>query len=610
MSSLSRREFALLLSSAADAKLPGFRPGPVNSYRLGSVAFYCDPAGSARHLLLTHARRELAAMAEPAVRSGAALVAPEAERTLLEQPQQFWQRFAAERFHDYAQLDTKLPARPLHLSRAVRPGETLRLDDYEIHVLDARGFTRGAVAYLIETARRRIIVSGDLIFAGGRLLDLYTLQDAIPEAKTRGYHGYAARAADLIASLRRMAEQKPHLLIPARGPLIVHPQRDIRHLIDTLQRLLESHFSTDALRWYWGDDNLLIRARSALQNRKPPWMTMALLRPLPEWILPIGNSRLILSRSGRGLLIDGGYRSLPAELEKLRHNGRLAAIDVIWITHYHDDHTDYIPQLAARWGATVRFTSAMQDILRRPAAYRMPCLPTVSIEGLPMAHGASFAWQEFQLGCYFFPGQTLYHGGLHLKRDSGEEIFFVGDSFTPTGLDDYCLYNRDFLTPGQGYLFCLDLLERFPQAWLINQHVEPMFQFEAWQRARMRAELLRRAALLDHISWWPDRNFMLDHAWARIDPYGLQLAPGSEFTLELQVLNHSPRPQPLEVRWHAPAPIQLLAFERARRIQSRTEATLRARFRALHPGLHLITATLRFAGHHLPEWTEALVEAR
>jgi hypothetical protein len=55
----------------------------------------------------------------------------------------------------------------------------------------------------------------------------------------------------------------------------------------------------------------------------------------------------------------------------------------------------------------------------------------------------------------YFPGQTIYHGGLLRRHESGKRIFFAGDSFTPSGMDDYCLLNRNFLAPEKGFLDCL-----------------------------------------------------------------------------------------------------------------------------------------------------------
>ena len=56
-------------------------------------------------------------------------------------------------------------------------------------MLDTAGYTRGAVSYLVEIDGKRIACVGDLIYGRGQILDLFSLQDAIPEVKEDGYHG-------------------------------------------------------------------------------------------------------------------------------------------------------------------------------------------------------------------------------------------------------------------------------------------------------------------------------------------------------------------------------------------------------------------------------------
>ena len=172
----------------------------------------------------------------------------------------------------------------------MRGGEVLDLDGVRVEVIDTPGYTRGAVSYWLETGGRRIACTGDLIYDQGRLFDLSSLQDAIPEAKARGYHGYGARVGELIESLRKIAARQPDVLVPAHGPLIENPQEAIGRLVARLQALMASHFATDALRWYWGDDNLRIRSRKALDGRPVDSMPMAEQRPLPDWAVAIGNS--------------------------------------------------------------------------------------------------------------------------------------------------------------------------------------------------------------------------------------------------------------------------------------------------------------------------------
>ena len=63
----------------------------------------------------------------------------------------------------------------------------------------------------------------------------------------------------------------------------------------------------------------------------------------------------------------------------------------------------------------------------------------------------------------------MYHGGLVARRDDGQTYLFVGDSFTPSGMDDYCMQNRDILRPGEGYEYCLRRIASFTQGHLADQ---------------------------------------------------------------------------------------------------------------------------------------------
>ena len=59
-------------------------------------------------------------------------------------------------------------------------------------------------------------------------------------------------------------------------------------------------------------------------------------------------------------------------------------------------------------------------------------------------------------------------------------MIFIGDSFTPTGIDDYCLLNRNFTPPEKGFVDRLNILKGMkPDYLLINQHVLPTFRFSA-----------------------------------------------------------------------------------------------------------------------------------
>ena len=209
----------------ADETLPtGLRviSGPVNGAVLKrdgkSLSVYGDPSGAGRipaMILLTHARRDVTWAARVPIQRGATVVAPEKEAEFLPHPEKFWAELREKCFHDYAQQSTKVPVEPIPVSRAVKAGDIIVWADLSIWVLDTPGYTRGAVSYLVELGSKKVAFTGDLIRDDGKLQDLFSLQDAIREAKIAGYHGWAGRLGELVESLNRIAAEKPDLLVPA-----------------------------------------------------------------------------------------------------------------------------------------------------------------------------------------------------------------------------------------------------------------------------------------------------------------------------------------------------------------------------------------------------------
>ena len=595
-----------------------FIRGPVNGARLEragkALAVYGDPRDDpapVELVLFTHARRDVAWAGSSLIRKGARAVVPAAEASQFSDPGAFWTGFERTRFHDYAQVTSKVLAAPLAAARPVRGGEAIDWEGAAIRVLDTPGYTRGSISYLVRIDGKLIAFTGDLIYSDGRLFDLYSLQDAIPEAKIGGYHGHAARLAEVIKSLEKLAAEKPDLIVPARGPLISDPAAAIERLRSRIQAMYRNYLSIDALRWYFKDEHILAKARRVLgPEARVDWMEMAEERKLPDWVIPISNSRLILARDGSGFLSDCGGKDIVDELKRLRAAGKLGSLDHIYISHYHDDHTDQVAALAAEFGSTVQACGPLAEVLEDPQAYRLPCMTTHPILVSGRLHDRqSFRWKEFEMTGYVFPGQTLFHDGLLVKRDGGESLFLVGDSFTPSGVDDYCLQNRNFLHPGRGYFHCLDILATLPrETFLVNQHVEPTFRFSIAQIERMKETLGKRRDLLAELLPWDDPNFGLDEGWARFYPYARTLRRGEEGRFLIRIMNHSPAEQVFRARlnlpagWTAKPPAPL-------RVLPREEGALEVKVTAgpeAATGLVILTADILWDRWELREWTEAM----
>lgn len=583
-----------------------------------TLVVYGDPAGcltEADQVLFTHSRRDVVWAGRKLVEHGAEAVVPAGETDRFTKVDEFWSAFVDKRYHDYQQQTTKILTEPLNISRTVRGGDVIDWRDISLWVLDTPGYTRGAVSYLMNVDGLKYGFVGDLIYGDGHLMDLYSLQDAVSEAKIGGYHGYAGRIGDLIASLRRVLKENPDILVPARGPIIKRPKQAVERLIRRLQAAYRNYLSINAGHWYFKERYEILAERALGSPADVDWMPYApvIEKAPPGWVIPIHNSRLLLSKDKTGFLIDCGSDAIIREVVKLREEGELSRLDGLFITHYHDDHTNKVSELVQEFGCPVYACEQSRDILENPAAYRLPAMTSNAITDLTViSDGHKMRWQEFELTFYNFPGQTLYHDALLVERDGGEKIFFIGDSFTPSGIDDYCLQNRNLLHRGMGYFYCLDFLLKMPADYLlINQHVVEPFRFSAEQLNHMTEVLEKRRQILADLFPWDEPNYGIDERWARIYPYGQRAKAGQTVDITVQILNHSSSSRKYIVSPNLPQGFRLEPKSAAISIQPRKEG--QTHFKIIVPenvtrALYAITLDIEFDKWHLRQWCECLVE--
>jgi glyoxylase-like metal-dependent hydrolase (beta-lactamase superfamily II) len=583
------------------------------------LVIYGDPEQrwkTADTVLFTHSRRDVVWAGRALVESGAKAVVPAREAEQFSQVRDFWAGLWDKRFHDYSQQSTRVLTTPLRIDSTAQEGSPLAWQDVAVRVLDTPGYTRGAVSYFLEVDGLKYGFVGDLLYGDGRLLDLYSLQDAVAQTKIGGYHGYAGRIGELLASLRKVAAQQPDLLVPARGPVVREPAAALDCLVQRLQAAYENYLSISAGRWYFRDQYDVLATRALGGPDRVAWMPYAttIEKAPPDWIVPLDNSRLILSRDRAGFLVDCGSPNIIARIEDLVKQEKLTSLEGLFITHYHDDHTDAVNALRQKHDCPIYVTPILADVLRQPQSYRLPCLTRNALDRLTVVpDGQRTNWKEFTLTFYDFPGQTLYHDALLVERDTGEKVFFIGDSFTPSGLDDYCLQNRNFLAQGTGFLYCLDVLKnKIPaEALLINEHVLEPFRFDAGQLGHMSRLLEKREELLRDLFPWDNPNYGIDEQWARLHPYAQEVRPEAWADVAVKLLNHSQQPNTFIVVLNAPDGFQVEPPRASLTAQPGQE--VQARFRVRVPRnasapVHVLTADIRVGPWDLHQWCEGLLK--
>lgn len=527
------------------------------------IAIYgWDKSSSVDHVLLTHGRRDVIWKAESAIASGSEVIAPNRERYSLEKGNDFWNSFETTRYHDYAQQTTKIPTKPIRVDRWVKDGDEMQWPGLTLQVVETPGYTRGAVSYVGRIDGKTIAFTGDLIMGDGQIPDLYSFQDAIPDAKVRGYHGYGSRLADLVTSLKKIAAFKPDLIVPARGSVITDPAAAIERLIGRVQKLYHNYLSTNALHWYFKEDRMRICGERVLcKGANIELMPYSHHEKTPDWVFERGTSRLLISDSGRGFLLDCGNQGVIDTVSKLIDDEVISGVDGIFVTHYHDDHTDSVQAAAEAFRCPVYATTEYADVLSRPSAYHLPAMTANAVKNVVvLKDGNEMKWNEFTLTFRFFPGQTYYHGALFARKADERPIFFIGDAFAPSGLDDYCVLNRNLVSEKSGYLHCLNQLRRIKESfWLVNEHIPYVFSFTDEELTYLEDRYRERIATLKELIPWDDPNYGVDEQWAVLYPRGLTVKTGESVTLEVRITNHSPVNRTYEFQINLPDGVTLAA---------------------------------------------------
>ncbi len=489
-------------------------------------------------VLLTHYHRdEVGALAYGAAPE-AAVVAPAAERDLLENPAAYWDN-PYYRWRTFSQLARYLvPAQPTALTEVCRPGDRFTWGPATITVLDTPGHTEGSVSYLVEVEGRRVIFSGDVIAGPGQVWELFSLQrGGAPLAngeRLAEYHGYLGAREALLGSLATLRAVEAEVLVPSHGVLLADPAAALDLLASRLQESYRQYASTSAVRYYFPE---------VLPADGPRPLATAQTFSPPEFLTQVFTSWLLRSEDGGVFVMDCGSQEAVTHLQSLRAQGAIRGVEGLWITHYHNDHTDGCEELLAAFPCPVYADAAVAEVITRPQAYQLPCLSSVPVPVTrATAHGETWRWREFTLTAYHLPGQTHHHGGL-LVEGRGQRLFFAGDSVTPTGIDDYCLANRMPVGAGRGFDFCLRLLRELQPDLIFNAHVPEGFRFTDDQYEDLLATLAARERACAALLPWDQPSYGLDPYWVRAYPYEQRAQPGEQVALELRITNHSDRPQ-------------------------------------------------------------------
>ena len=520
--------------------------GHVNTgiLRDGDRALLIDPSGTNLHttlaalgiknvvqILWTHHHRDNTAGFPLAnsVRIGV----PEKEAAWFTEVETFWND-PQYRWHLYNYHPHNLMlADAIPVTDTYTEGTQIAWGPAALKVLETPGHTDGSVTYLVDVDNKRFAFTGDLIYDEGKLWELYSLQKG---QQTSDYHGFLGARDELTESLEKVRQTSPTALIPTHGAVMDNPDRAIDALLERLAYCYDRYVSISALRHYF--PQLFTEFEG-----HPGHMPIREGKPAPEFLRHFGTTWLIISETGEAFVMDCGSPNVIKQIQQLQADNEISEVTQFWVTHYHDDHVNAIPEFQETFPCETIADSVVAAVITNPIGFRLPCIsPSVTRVDRPTQDGDSWQWNEFTMTAYHFPGQTYYHGGL-LVEGHGVRMFFGGDSFTMAGIDDYCSGNRNLLGKDVGYEKCLRLIRELKPTFMFNCHVDPAFDFTNAEIARMLDTLAEREKCYTELFPWDHANYGMDEHWVRCYPYEQEIAPGETAQLRVEITNHSDAPR-------------------------------------------------------------------
>jgi len=352
-----------------------------------------------------------------------------------------------------------------------------------------------------------------------------------------GYWGFGGAVDDVKSSLDRVLATKPDMVIPSHGGIITDFATAVEPLKQNLDAVMENYLTTCA--WRANKAGIYRKSKPAMFDPLPPV-------DYPKWYRDITyTTKAIVADDKSVFLSDCGSMRVVDELARLQKSGEIDKIEGLWITHYHDDHTEAVNLARRRFGCPVYAQKGLVDILEHPTAYQGPCLYPESIHvDHVLADRETLAWKGFKLTAFDFPSQTVYHDGLLVERE-GHKVFFTGDGFSSRSFSDVCSQNRNFSGRDVGMEKCCKILLESRPDILMTAHWGPLLMTDAYLN-KFITYLQAREKIYEKLFPYDNVNFGIDPYWLRAYPFRQKALPGSTVQIEARALNHSTRPKKVQ----------------------------------------------------------------
>jgi glyoxylase-like metal-dependent hydrolase (beta-lactamase superfamily II) len=533
------------------------------------------------------------------------IAVPAHEMHLFADAQNFWRNRRV--FHlYYVRNDFNTITENIAVAKRLPDYSTFRWNKIDFYVLPTPGHTLGSITLIATIDGKRVAFSGGLMYAPGKIQNLYDTQI--------NYGG--AEGVDLgIYSLSRLREQKPELLCPSHGQPLPDPEAGMG---ETIRKL------TEYCRFQAGEPSEFNRPYAVSPHLVAHYQTTSSFYAIVSdsgkaMFIDYGSaSGTHFSNFERATAVDDRIRFVEHNIDELKRNYGLKSIDVAMPSHMHDDHINGFPHLIRHYGTKIWCYENMVDVYENPRGYNLGCiLGELFKVARAFRNGEKFRWEEFEFEVAHNPGHTEYQMALYVGID-GKRVAFTGDAFfLPNPRNDgtmrHNLIFRNHVENDSHVKSILTLVEHEPNL-ICPGHGRP-FPVDRSILLATQEKMKRQQQLFIGLLPEGETNFGMDPSWVSIYPYQIVAAPGERQRLEVRVQNYKPAPMKMEVALVAPSEWRIepdvLKFEVPANGKAArpVEITIPKGWAAPGPRF-AIAADVMCGGNYLGEITEAVVEMK
>lgn len=379
-------------------------------------------------LLLTHYFRDHAA---GAIGIDIPVYCAEYDREILTDPQQHFRE--RETYIIYDNLwDLFAPIEPIDVAGVMLDYATTPLAGLAVEAVPLPGATLSHTGYAVTLGGKSVVFCGEAIHSPGKLPRVAPLQ--------YNYNDLPG-AINSYQSAHTLRERGPDVLLPSLGePMLQNTDEALSSLMTNVKYMCEWRMDADVQFAAVHNDGLI---------------------KLTDHVWRSSNSNshchFIISESGKAMAIDYGYSwhntgfqaySRPARRRALLHG--LAAlkqrfgidrVDMVLVSHFHDDHVAGIPVLQRLFGTECWAAENFADLLEQPEAHCFPCTwpkPITVHKHLPLDEPAQ--WEQYTFHLAPMSGHTRFASLIGFEAD-GKRFAHTGDQYMYQ-VDDNQFYNR------------------------------------------------------------------------------------------------------------------------------------------------------------------------